>query len=76
MDKDEGDALLARMMAWATRPEYVYLHEWQLGDIVLWNNTGTMHRARRYDTQCGRLMHRTVVQGDEPFDTGTAPLAA
>lgn len=76
MGKEEGDALLARIMAWATRPEYVYLHEWQLGDIVLWNNTGTMHRARRYDTQCGRLMHRTVVQGDEPFDTGTEPLAA
>jgi alpha-ketoglutarate-dependent taurine dioxygenase len=76
MPKDEGAALLARMMAWATRPDYVYLHDWRLGDIVLWNNTGAMHRARRYDTSCGRLMHRTVVLGDEPFDPENAPQAA
>jgi alpha-ketoglutarate-dependent taurine dioxygenase len=76
MPKPEGAALLARLMAWATQPEYVYVHAWRLGDIVLWNNTGTMHRARRYDITCGRLMHRTVVLGDEPFDTDSAPRAA
>ena len=69
MPKDEGTALLKRMMDWATQPEYTYRHEWQVGDLVLWDNTGTMHRARRYDTEAGRLMHRTVVLGDEPFDT-------
>lgn len=76
MDKDEGAALLDRLMKWATRPEYVYVHEWQLGDLVLWDNTGTMHRAGRYDTDSGRLMHRTVVLGDEPFDTEQPPIAA
>lgn len=76
MDKKEGAALLARLMKWATRPEYVYVHEWELGDLVLWDNTGTMHRARRYDPDCGRLMHRTVVLGDEPFDTRQSPIAA
>jgi alpha-ketoglutarate-dependent taurine dioxygenase len=68
MDEAEGAALLARMMAWATRPEYVYVHEWQLGDIVMWDNTGTMHRVRPYDLSAGRLLHRTTVLGDEPFD--------
>lgn len=68
MDEAEGAALLARMMAWATRPEYVYVHEWQLGDIVMWDNTGTMHRVRPYDLGAGRLLHRTTVLGDEPFD--------
>jgi len=76
MDKDEGAALLARMMEWATKPEYVYVHDWQLGDLVLWDNTGTMHRARKYDLDCGRLMHRTVVLGDEPFDTEQPSIAA
>lgn len=75
MDKEAGEALLDRMMAWATRPEYVYLHEWQHGDIVIWNNTGTMHRVRRYDIDCGRLLHRTVVLGDEPFDPQLKPAA-
>jgi alpha-ketoglutarate-dependent taurine dioxygenase len=68
MDEAEGAALLARMMAWATQPRYVYVHEWQLGDIVLWDNTGTMHRVRPYDLEAGRLLHRTTVIGDEPFD--------
>jgi alpha-ketoglutarate-dependent taurine dioxygenase len=76
MPRDEGSALLSRLMAWATQPQYVYVHTWRLGDIVLWDNTGTMHRARRYDTSCGRLMHRTTVLGDEPFDPKNAPLAA
>jgi alpha-ketoglutarate-dependent taurine dioxygenase len=76
MSREEGAALLARMMAWATQPRYVYVHDWQVGDLVLWDNTGAMHRARRYDPACGRLMHRTVVLGEEPFDTEGGPLAA
>jgi alpha-ketoglutarate-dependent taurine dioxygenase len=69
MDPEEGEALLRRMMAWATQPHYVYVHEWQLGDVVLWDNTGTMHRARPYPADSGRLHHRTTVLGEEPFDT-------
>jgi alpha-ketoglutarate-dependent taurine dioxygenase len=68
MDKAKGDALLERMLAWATQPRYVYRHPWQLGDLVIWNNTGTMHRVLPYDITAGRLLHRTVVAGDEPFD--------
>jgi len=67
MDEAEGKALLARMLAWATRPEYTYRHSWRLGDLVMWNNTGTMHRAHYYDPACGRRMHRTAIDGDEPF---------
>ena len=76
MSREDGDALLERLMAWASRPEYVYVHEWQLGDTVMWNNTGTMHRARRYDIHAGRLMHRTTVLGDEPFDPRRESIAA
>jgi alpha-ketoglutarate-dependent taurine dioxygenase len=76
MDKADGTALLDRLLAWATRPEFVYVHEWQLGDVVMWNNTGTMHRVRPYDITAGRLLHRTTVLGDEPFDTGDRAAAA
>jgi alpha-ketoglutarate-dependent taurine dioxygenase len=74
MDEAEGAELLARLMAWATQPQYVYIHEWQLGDIVMWDNTGVMHRVQPYDLECGRVMHRTTVAGDEPF-TGDRELA-
>ncbi len=67
MDLREGWALLTRLRDWATRPEFVYRHEWQPGDLVIWDNTGTMHRALPYDADSGRLMYRTQISGDEPI---------
>jgi len=68
MDKAAGEALLDRMMDWATLPRFTYRHQWQPGDVVMWDNTGTMHRAMPYAEDSGRLLHRTTVIGDEPFD--------
>jgi len=68
MDKAESEALLQRLMDWATQPRFVYVHKWQLGDVVMWDNTGTMHKAQPYAEDSGRLLHRTTVIGDEPFD--------
>lgn len=65
---EESRALLARLRDWATQPRYVYRHEWQLGDLLMWDNTGTMHRALPYAADSGRLMHRTVLAGEEPLD--------
>ncbi|TMA30529.1 MAG: TauD/TfdA family dioxygenase [Deltaproteobacteria bacterium] len=65
MGEAEGRALLERLTAHATRPENVYRHEWQIGDLVLWNNCGVMHRVIPYDPNSGRLMHRTTLYGVE-----------
>ena len=65
---EESRALLARLRDWATQPRYVYRHEWQLGDLLMWDNTGTMHRALPYAVDSGRLMHRTVLAGEEPLN--------
>lgn len=67
MDLREGWALLTRLREWATQPQFVYRHEWKLGDLVIWDNTGTMHRALPYALDSGRMMHRTQIAGDEPF---------
>jgi alpha-ketoglutarate-dependent taurine dioxygenase len=64
---EESRALLARLRDWATQPRYVYRHEWQVGDLLIWDNTGTMHRALPYAVDSGRLMHRTVLAGEEPL---------
>ena len=64
---EESRALLARLRDWATQPQYVYRHEWQPGDLLMWDNTGTMHRALPYAVDSGRLMHRTVLAGEEPL---------
>lgn len=64
---EESRALLARLRDWATQPQYIYRHEWQRGDLLIWDNTGTMHRALPYAVDSGRLMHRTVLAGEEPL---------
>lgn len=67
MDFKKSVELLVQLRDWATRPQFVYRHKWSVGDLVIWDNTGTMHRATPYDATCGRLLHRTKLQGEEPF---------
>ncbi len=64
---EESRALLARLRDWATQPQYVYRHQWQPGDLLIWDNTGTMHRVLPYAVDSGRLMHRTILAGEEPL---------
>ena len=67
MDLDEGRALLADLLDRATTPDRVYRHEWTLGDVVIWDNRGVLHRACPYDPTSPRDMHRTTFAGDEPI---------
>ncbi|OBJ22543.1 taurine catabolism dioxygenase [Mycobacterium colombiense] len=64
---EESRALLARLRDWATQPQYVYQHQWRPGDLLIWDNTGTMHRVLPYSVDSGRLMHRTILAGEEPL---------
>ena len=63
---EESRWILTRLRDWATQPQFVFQHQWTLGDLVIWDNTGTMHRALPYPIDSGRLMRRTVLQGEEP----------
>jgi alpha-ketoglutarate-dependent taurine dioxygenase len=61
----EGDALLADVLNRATAPARVYRHIWKVGDLVIWDNRGVLHRALPYDPASPRDMHRTTLHGDE-----------
>ena len=64
---DESAPLLEMLTAHATRPENVYRHQWQVGDVLMWDNRCTMHYAvRDYDDTMPRLMLRTTAAGDIP----------
>ncbi|GIX29783.1 MAG: dioxygenase TauD/TfdA family protein [Porticoccaceae bacterium] len=65
MDLEEGRALLERLDAFATRDEYVYSHPWEVGDLLIWDNTVSLHRAAPYSPDSGRLMHRVTIVGEE-----------
>ena len=67
MDSMESAKLLHGLREWATSEAFFLRHKWSLGDMVIWDNTGTMHRATPYDAASGRMMHRTKLQGEEPF---------
>ena len=67
MDRDEGRALLDDLLARSTTPDRVYRHEWTVGDVVIWDNRGVLHRACPYDATSPRDMHRTTFTGDEPI---------
>ncbi|CAI7974423.1 MULTISPECIES: TauD/TfdA family dioxygenase [unclassified Parafrankia] len=62
---DEGRALLDRLLAWATQPQFVLRHHWTQGDLVIWDNTGMLHRALPYGPSSSRLMHRASLAGEE-----------
>lgn len=67
MDFKKSVELLVQLRDWATQPQFVYRHTWSVGDLVIWDNTGTMHRATPYDPNSGRLLHRTKLEGEEAF---------
>ena len=67
MDREEGTALLAELLELATVPDKVYSHTWSVGDTVIWDNRGVLHRAAPYDPDSPREMLRTTVLGDEPI---------
>jgi alpha-ketoglutarate-dependent taurine dioxygenase len=67
MDLDEGRALLADLLDRATTEDRVYRHRWSVGDTVIWDNRGVLHRAAPYPEDSPREMLRTTVLGDEPI---------
>ena len=59
MDAAEGDALLGELLEWATQPEFLYHHDWRVGDLVMWDNTSTMHSRDAFSPTERRMLTRT-----------------
>ncbi len=67
MPRPEAMALIRDLMEHATQRQFVYTHRWTVGDIVMWDNRQTMHRARRYnDIGEIRDMRRTTLEDAAP----------
>jgi taurine dioxygenase len=68
MPNDEAVALIEALDAHCIRPEFHYRHQWQIGDLLMWDNAAAMHIAIcDYALPERRLMHRTTVIGGMPF---------
>jgi alpha-ketoglutarate-dependent 2,4-dichlorophenoxyacetate dioxygenase len=62
----EARMFLNELTEHATQREFVYRHKWRVGDLVMWDNRQTMHRARRFDRDEVRDVRRTTLAGDAP----------
>jgi alpha-ketoglutarate-dependent taurine dioxygenase len=69
MDEGEGRCLLDELTAHATSPPFVYTHQWRPGDLVVWDNRCSMHRAVA-NFEMGRhrrILMRCVVKGGPAY---------
>lgn len=68
MEAEESQAFVDRLMAKIIQPDICYRHQWQLGDMVLWDNRSVLHVAYRdYDHKDRRTMYRVILEGDTPY---------
>jgi len=66
----EARIFLRDLIEYATQPQFVYVHQWQLHDLVMWDNRQTMHRVRRFnETEDIRDVRRTTISSDGPTTT-------
>ena len=67
MEQEEADLLIAALADHITRPEFIYRHQWQAGDLLIWDNCTVQHRAiQDYALPHRRLMHRTTFADIRP----------
>lgn len=66
MPVEEGRLLVKELIGWCTRPEYVYTHQWQRHDLIMWDNRCVLHRASQIPLKHKRIMHRTTIAGEGP----------
>ena len=65
LPEEQGSALLAELLEHATCVAFTYMHHWQVGDLVMYDNRAALHRARPYAiTEHARILHRTTVAGE------------
>lgn len=63
MDRAEGDRILEELVEHATDGRFTYVHEWELYDMVLWDNWRTLHSAFGTPPECERAVQRTTLNG-------------
>jgi len=63
----ESRKLIDELEAFAVQPRFSYSHRWQEGDVLVWDNRCTLHRATPYDNRFERILHRVQVKGEAPI---------
>ena len=66
MEIEESERLLDELWAHCAKPEFAWTHQWNVGDLLIWDNRCAIHRRDSFDGRQRRVMHRTQIKGDAP----------
>lgn len=66
MSEEDSEPILKELTDFATSPDFSYRHSWRAGDVLIWDNRSTLHKACPFDEENSRrLMHRTTITGEQ-----------
>src|SRR5215468_8879457 len=65
MSVADSETLLDALWVHATQKRFTMCHQWQVGDVLMWNNLAVLHRRDPFDPKTRRVMHRTQIKGNE-----------
>jgi taurine dioxygenase len=65
--REKSDALLELLFQAAERPDHIYEHEWQVGDLLIWDNRATLHARTDFDPSERRVLRRLAIRGERPI---------
>ena len=67
LNEIESDVLLDELYEFSFQEKYQYSHNYEKGDLVIWDNQSVLHRGRTFDPNSRRIMHRATIAGDGPL---------
>jgi taurine dioxygenase len=69
---EDSEALLDELWAHATQPQFMYRHDWAVGDVVVWDNRATVHKRDAFESTSRRVLYAAQVEGHKPFEAPDA----
>ena len=67
MTPEDSQTFLADLTEQVIRDEFVYTHQWRMGDLLIWDNRSALHKAGNdFDPNELRMLYRAIVQGERP----------
>ncbi len=65
---EDSEALLDELWAHTVQPKLTYVHEWAVGDIVVWDNRATLHKRDAFQSDSRRVLYAAQVEGHRPYE--------
>jgi taurine dioxygenase len=69
---EDSEALLDELWAHTVQPKFTYVHEWAVGDIVVWDNRATLHKREAFQSDSRRVLYAAQVEGHRPYEAADA----